>query len=151
MRKRILITVLAAGLLAGGATLGVFRGLERRSRSASAASEGDVRIISKGEEVNLRDHLVPGKFTLFDYYADWSPPCRELAPALEALAREHPNLALRKIDIVDWNHPVARQQEVRDLPYVRLYDPEGRLVAEGDPAFGELARRFGLHRPPEMQ
>ena len=115
-----------------------------------SAGPGDIRIVSKGEALNLRDHLAVGKYTLFDYYADWCPPCRRLSPRLEELARSHPNLAVRKIDIVSWSHPVARQQGVTDLPYLRLFDPEGRLVAEGDAALESLHRLFGFTEPPEL-
>jgi thiol-disulfide isomerase/thioredoxin len=121
-------------------------------QSAGQGSDlgGDIRVVSKGEPLNLRDYLVPGKYTLFDYYADWCPPCRQLSPRLEALARQHANLAVRKIDIVSWSHPVARQQGVTDLPYLRLFDPDGRLVAEGDPVLDSLHQLFGLTDPPEL-
>jgi thiol-disulfide isomerase/thioredoxin len=120
-------------LLAGAPTSG-----------AAGPADLDVRVISKGEPVNLRDHLVPGKYTLFDYYADWCPPCRELAPRLEEMGRRHHELAIRKIDIVDWSHPVADQQGVHDLPYLRLYGPDGAMIREGDATFDDLERLFGL-------
>jgi thiol-disulfide isomerase/thioredoxin len=135
----ILLSVsVAAGLgmyrfISGGAPL--------TSRESGPA---DMRTISKGEPVNLRDHLVAGKYTLFDYYADWCPPCRELAPRLEELGRRHPDLAIRKIDIVDWSHPVAGQQGVHDLPYLRLFGPDGQLIREGDATFDDLERLFGF-------
>jgi thiol-disulfide isomerase/thioredoxin len=118
--------------------------------SGQPVAAGDIQVVSKGEPLNLRDHLVAGKYTLFDYYADWCPPCRHLSPRLEEVARSHANLALRKIDIVDWSHPVARQQGVSDLPYLRLYGPDGKLVAEGDAALDKLRELFGLTDPPEV-
>jgi len=121
-----------------------------QSAGQAAGAGGDIRIVSKGEPLNLRDHLAAGKYTLFDYYADWCPPCRRLSPRLEELARSHPNLAVRKIDIVSWSHPVAHQQGVTDLPYLRLFDPEGKLVAEGDAAIESLHRLFGFTEPPEL-
>jgi thiol-disulfide isomerase/thioredoxin len=141
VRKSAPVVLLLAALAAGAAGFGMYRVLSRRpDPGAGPAGGGDVRTISKGEPVNLRDHLVPGKYTLFDYYADWCPPCRELEPRLEELARRHPNVAVRKIDIVDWSHPVAEQQGVHDLPYLRLYDPEGRLIREGEATFIDLDR-----------
>jgi thiol-disulfide isomerase/thioredoxin len=138
----------AAGFLAL-ACAGLLCACAPHSAGQSAAA-GDIRIVSKGEPLNLRDHLAAGKYTLFDYYADWCPPCRRLSPRLEDLARSHPNLAVRKIDIVSWSHPVARQQGVTDLPYLRLFDPEGKLVAEGDAALESLHRLFGFTEPPEL-
>ncbi len=133
---------------AGTAGFGVYSVLERGSTQAGAFSSGaDIRTISHGEPVNLRHHLAEGKYTLFDYYADWCPPCRELSPALEDLARRHPNLALRKIDIVDWSHPVAAQQGVTDLPYLRLYGPDGRLIREGEATLDDLRKLFAFGLP----
>src|SRR5207249_4339648 len=142
----MVLTLAAAGL----AGWGFFRARERHGVNPESAQGADIRVVSKGEPLNLRDYLVPGKYTLFDYYADWCPPCRQLSPRLENLARHHSNLALRKIDIVSWSHPVARQQGVTELPYLRLYDPAGRLVGEGDAALDGLKRLFGLKDPPDL-
>jgi thiol-disulfide isomerase/thioredoxin len=130
--------------------LGAYAFLGRSSEPAPERGAADIRVITKGQPVDLRDHLVPGKYTLVDYYADWCPPCRELSPLLEELARLHPNLAIRKVDIVDWSHPVAEQQGVRDLPYLRLFDPEGNLLSDGDATYRELELRFGFRRPAQL-
>jgi thiol-disulfide isomerase/thioredoxin len=137
-------------LVAAIGGLGLFSACAPQKADDGTAPGGDIQIVSKGEPLNLRDHLVPGKYTLFDYYADWCPPCRQLSPRLEELARQHANLALRKVDIVSWSHPVARQQGVTDLPYLRLFDTEGRLVAEGDAVLDSLQQLFGLKDPPEV-
>ena len=143
MRNSVSVFLVVAALAAGAAGVGMYRVLSREPAAGAGLAGGeDIRIISRGEPVNLRDHMVPGKYTLFDYYADWCPPCRELAPRLEELARRHPNLAIRKIDIVDWDHPVAEQQGVRDLPYLRLFDPGGRLIREGEATPEDLERLF---------
>jgi thiol-disulfide isomerase/thioredoxin len=136
---------LAAAGAVGFTLYGLF---QRRAASPELSRAGlDIRVISKGEPVNLRDELVPGKYTLFDYYADWCPPCRELAPALEEMVRRNPNVALRKIDIVDWKHPVAAQQGVDGLPFFRLYGPDGRLIREGEDTLEDLERLFHLSLP----
>jgi len=146
------VFLLLAALAAGTAGFGMYRVFTREPAAGTAlAGSEDIRIISRGEPLNLRDHLVPGKYTLFDYYADWCPPCREMAPRLEELARRNPNLAIRKIDIVDWNHPVAEQQDVHDLPYLRLYDPEGRLLLEGEATFDALERLFRFGFPSTVR
>lgn len=148
MRISAPVSLLLAALAAGAVGIGMYRVLSREPAAGVGLAGGeDIRTISKGEPVNLRDHLVPGKYTLFDYYADWCPPCRELAPQLEELVRRHPNLAVRKIDIVDWSHPVAEQQGVHDLPYLRLYDPDGRLIREGDATIDDLERLFSFGLP----
>ena len=105
---------------------------------------GDIAVITHGEEVDLEGHLVSGKYTVFDFYAVWCPPCRILSPALERLAEQNPGeLAIRKVDIVDWTQPVAEQHGIRSLPYLILFDPEGGPVAEGDEVFAALGSAFG--------
>jgi len=144
----VVTPLLLALAAAGAAAFTIYRALEGGVSSPAASRASlDIRVISKGEPVNLRDELVPGKYTLFDYYADWCPPCRELAPALEEMVRRNPNVALRKIDIVDWKHPVAAQQGVDGLPFFRLYAPDGRLIREGEETLEDLERLFRLSRP----
>jgi thiol-disulfide isomerase/thioredoxin len=140
-KSRWSLILLASAAVAAG--LGTYHFLAEGPPAGSVETGADIRVISKGEPLNLRDHLVPGKYTLFDYYADWCPPCRELAPRLEELGRRRSDLAIRKIDIVDWSHPVADQQGVHDLPYLRLYGPDGRMIGEGDAIFQDLDRIFG--------
>jgi thiol-disulfide isomerase/thioredoxin len=103
-------------------------------RGGETVLKGDMKIISKGEEVVLGQHLAAGKYTLFDFYADWCPPCWEVDPDLEWLAVETTNVAVRKINIIDWSTPVVRQHDVQDLPHFLLFDSAGALIASGDEA-----------------
>jgi thiol-disulfide isomerase/thioredoxin len=99
----------------------------------AASAQADIELISQGREVTLEQHLVPGKLVVFDFFADWCAPCRVVTPRLERLAAQHPaRLALRKIDVIDWESPVARQHRVGSLPYLVLYGADGRRLAAGD-------------------
>src|SRR5262245_48596070 len=134
---RIAIAI-AGGTIVAGAALGV------HALSRAPREEADIRIITHGEKVDLQAHAVPGKYTVFDFYAVWCPPCRALSPALEKLAsRNTRNLAIRKVDIVDWTMPVAEQYGVEELPYLVLFDTNGKKVADGEAVFDELGRLFG--------
>lgn len=111
----------------------LFAMLAVASIAAAAAGQADVRLISQGREVTLEEHLVPGKLVVFDFFADWCAPCRYLTPLLERLAEEHPDrLALRKIDVIDWSSPVARQHGFSAIPHLVLFGPDGTRLAEGD-------------------
>jgi len=92
----------------------------------------DIRTVSHGEAVSIAAQLAPGKVTIFDYYADWCGPCHLLTPKLERLLMRYGNVALRKVDIVDWESDAAKQatREFRlsGLPYVRVYGPDGSLL-----------------------
>jgi thiol-disulfide isomerase/thioredoxin len=88
----------------------------------------DVKQIAKGGEdlVALEPHLVRGKVTVFDFGAAWCPPCRKvdehLYPQLDEL------VAIRKIDVGSWDTPIAERWlgKVPELPYLVVYDRQGR-------------------------
>jgi len=123
-------------------------------RSASAEDnhiKGDKPIrISHGEPFALQDYVVTGKTTIFDFYSDYCPPCRALAPQLEKLHETHPDIALVIVDInragvkgIDWKSPVARQYELESIPQLKIFGPDGKLKAEGDAAREMAASLIG--------
>jgi thiol-disulfide isomerase/thioredoxin len=107
---------------------------------------GDHELISQGREVDIERHLVPGKYVLFDFFAPWCAPCRIIKPHIGALADRLPDtLAVREVDVIDWDSPVARQYGISVLPFLKLYGPTGEMLAEGDAerVLTELERRIG--------
>jgi len=106
----------------------------------------DIETVSHGDRVDISGVPVPGKLTVIDFYADWCGPCRSLAPRLERLAIAYPDqLALRKIDIVNWDSAVAAQFRIRSIPHLMLFDENGTLVSEGGASsmMAVLSRRLG--------
>jgi thioredoxin 1 len=85
-------------------------------------------VISHGAQVDINKHLALGGVTVVDFYADWCGPCRQLSPSLEQMARTDPEIALRKIDIVNWRTAVARQFNVHSIPQVNVYNRGGSLI-----------------------
>ena len=77
---------------------------------------------------------VPGKLTVFDFWADWCVPCAQLDHALEDVARRHPgDVAVRKINVVDSDSPAWAKYLAPgnfNLPHVKLYGRDGKLVWE---------------------
>lgn len=58
---------------------------------------------------------------LVDFYADWCGPCKMLAPILEEVAKDLPNLKIVKIN-VDNAQNLAQQYGVMSIPTVYLFD-----------------------------
>ena len=106
---------------------------------AAAAGAADVPVIASGDRVDVKDHLAVGRLTLFDFYADWCGGCRQLEPHIHRYAAGFPErLAVRKIDIVRWDSPVAEQYGLNSIPHLKLYDERGQL--------GERLERLPLPR-----
>lgn len=85
---------------------------------------------------------VPGKITIFDFWAPWCEPCKTLEPALVELARANPQgVAIRRIDVVDWETPVVAQHLTPrgfDLPHIKIYSATGELIYEESSGPGKL-------------
>jgi thiol-disulfide isomerase/thioredoxin len=90
-----------------------------------------VTISIRGEAVDLESHLVPGKVTVIDFYAVWCKPCRKVDEHMITVLAAHDDVALRKVDIVDWDSEVAQQhmKSVPNLPYLIVYGRDGKQLA----------------------
>lgn len=137
--ERIILLVV---LLVVGGALGYAAIRAVATPSEHPVEAGDIAVVSKGEPVDLKAHLVKGKYTVYDFYADWCPPCRALDVRLHELAAQNDNLAIRKIDIVDWTTPVVQQHGIEGLPHMVLFDPAGKQLAEGQAVFPLLNQIF---------
>ena len=92
----------------------------------------DFALLSRaGEDVaSLERSAVAGKVTIFDFYAEWCLPCREVDRHVYTLLRSRPDIAYRKLNIVDWETPIVKHYlaNVPKLPYVAVYGKDGRSV-----------------------
>lgn len=62
-----------------------------------------------------------------DFWAAWCGPCRLVAPQLEALAADRPDLKVVKVD-VDANSLIAGRYEIQGIPTIALFR-DGQQVA----------------------
>ncbi|MCA9672842.1 MAG: cation transporter [Myxococcales bacterium] len=108
------------------------RGKGRYEKDTRFDPKLDVKWISRaGEGVDIEKHRASGKVTVFDFYAKWCGPCRKVDAEMAKILAKHNDVALRKINIVDWDKPVARRylRKVPKLPYVIVYGRRGKRVA----------------------
>ena len=83
------------------------------------------RISEAGEAVDVRDHVVAGKVTVFDFYAVWCKPCREVD--------EH----MQQVRQLELDIAAAESQSELTHPEPEI-DPEIELVNDNTPAISRM-------------
>jgi thiol-disulfide isomerase/thioredoxin len=98
---------------------------------------------------------VPGRPSLWEFWATWCPPCRETVPHLNRLLGECASLELQIIGVTDEDvatieafrrkHPIhyavamdgpgllSRHFDVEEIPHAVLVDASGKVCWRGDP------------------
>ena len=79
--------------------------------------------------VDQYNELIAKGEVLVDFFATWCGPCNMLAPILEQVANENPELTIAKVD-VDEVGALAQRYGVASIPTL-LYFKDGELKNRG--------------------
>ena len=94
----------------------------------------DIETIKGGNKIKFKDYFSNGKITIFDFYADWCAPCRVFSPKVEHFIKNNPNIALRKVDIVNWKSEISKQltknYKIPALPFTLIFSAKGKLLGK---------------------
>jgi thioredoxin 1 len=127
--------------------LGVLLSPGFAASGAWAGAVEDANAAHGGQTLVLKRLATKGKTTLIDFYSPFCPPCLRLAPVMDQLAQRRPDLAIKRVNInrpevrgIDWQSPLAKQYQIRQVPYFVILSPKGKLVAQGRDAVDQVRR-----------
>lgn len=66
------------------------------------------------------DPVIKQGLVVVDFWADWCGPCRALAPTIEELAGEHPEITFAKLN-VDEHPELASRHGVMSIPTLMFF------------------------------
>ena len=115
--KKIIVGILFVGLMAAC------------SREAAVTMEPGAKHFAQPTtlETFAEDVLKSDQPVVVDFFATWCGPCRQVAPTLEALAKEYDGkVKVVKVDI-DKNEELAQQYQIRSIPTFFAFK-DGKLV-----------------------
>lgn len=83
----------------------------------------------KGTVDNFKQEVLEAKGkVLVDFWATWCGPCRMIAPILEEIDQEHPEVKIVKVD-VDEQMPLAMEYKVTGIPMLLVFENGERKAA----------------------
>lgn len=114
------------------------------------SSETTGRVISKvgdtpvvhipGTEIEVSTLVKDEGVTIVDFYSEYCPPCRQIAPYLEKLNEKRDDVEVIKINInrenvtgIDWESPVIKQYGITSIPFFMIFR-DGKRISDGPEA-----------------
>ncbi len=107
-----------------------------RQIRATTDTNGEIEMSESLKKVNKVEHAGDADFqqkvlgasvpVLVDFYADWCGPCRMIAPVLEEIASEFPNVRVVKVN-VDQSPGLATKYGIESIPALMVFQ-QGRVI-----------------------
>ena len=85
-------------------------------------------ILHIGKEEFERDIKTSDKTVLIDFYADWCGPCKMIAPIIEEISNENPDILVCKVN-VDTARELAIEFRIESIPTIFILKG-GRVVSK---------------------
>jgi thioredoxin len=87
----------------------------------NAQSGAPAAAIEHLDEASFSDKVLHSAApVLVDFYAEWCPPCRAMAPVLEEFASENPEAKIVKVNI-DENPGLAVRYQIESIPSLLVF------------------------------
>lgn len=135
MKKSILISIIAAILLIftdckSDNNPGRDSGLSGNASSdVNALTDETFRKLIFNYDANKEWIYEGTKPAIIDFYADWCPPCRQLSPLVEEIAKEYKGrIDVYKVD-TDEEKILAQKLGIRNLPTLLFIPAQGQPQA----------------------
>ena len=95
--------------------------------------------------------IAASRLTVVDFFAKWCGPCKAIAPQIETLAKQKPNVAFVKVD-VDEAQDVAAEYRIRAMPTFMLFKGGNRVEmfegADWNRLLAAVAQHESVPPPP---
>lgn len=110
---RIVIIIFIFGIASCGENTG--------NKTRDSLADSGIRYIDSMGQFNKIIQTSGERLLMFDFYADWCPPCKEIEPVLEKIAKEKSDMVtVYKINI-DRNRALADSFRVSGIPHVVFF------------------------------
>jgi len=91
------------------------------SHTQPSGNDAVIRSIDNVGQLNKLIETSEERLLILEFYADWCPPCKELTPILEKIAKEKsPTVSIYKID-VDRHRELMNSFRVTGIPHVSFF------------------------------
>lgn len=98
-----------------------------------------------GEDINIKDSLVFGRYTVMEFTSEYCPSCLQIQPYLKTLSMTRPDIAVRSFlidragsDGIDWKSPLATRYNIHTVPGFIIFNDKGVKIADGDAARDQI-------------
>lgn len=99
------------------------------TQTKTAETESVVKHIKSKEEFKTIISTSKDRLLLFDFYAEWCPPCKELGPVLEKIAKENRDMVtVYKVNI-DQHKDISSSFRITGIPHVVFIKNSEKLLA----------------------